>query len=84
VRIGRLARVVVAVLTHPTLWAVAVRTWWRTTPPRWWASAPFLPVPSREYLRFRLVTQYGRNDADISPDDVLNYLAWCRRQTRAA
>jgi hypothetical protein len=83
VRVGRIVRVILAVLAHPTLWGVALRTWWRTTPRRWWARAPFLPVPSGEYLRFRLLTQYGRKDADISPDDVVNYLAWCRRQARA-
>jgi hypothetical protein len=76
--------VVVAVVLRPALWGVALRVWWRTTPTRWWARAPFLPVPSREYLRFRLVTQYGRNDAYIAPEDVLNYLAWCKRQARAA
>ena len=70
-------------MLRPTLWGVALRVWWRTTPTRWWARAPFLPLPSREYLRFRLVTQYGRNDADIVPEDVLNYLAWCKRQARA-
>ena len=77
-------RVFLAVLVRPTLWGVAMHTWWRTTPSRWWARAPHLPVPSRDYLRFRLVTQYGRNDADIVPGDVLNYLAWCKRQGRAA
>jgi hypothetical protein len=30
------------------------------------------------------MTQYGRNDADIVLVDVLNYLAWCKRQDRAA
>jgi hypothetical protein len=39
---------------------------------------PFLPVPSGEYLRFRLVTQYGDPDHRPEPDDVINYLAWCR------
>jgi hypothetical protein len=76
-------RVVLAVLARPSLWGVALRIWRRTTPSRWWANAPFLPLPSGGYLRFRLVTQYGRNDADIVPGDVLNYLAWCKRQDRA-
>ena len=77
-------RIVVAVLARPTLWGIALRTWWRTTPPRWWARTPFLPLPSRDYLDFRRVTQYGRKDADMTPNDVVNYLAWCKRQDRAA
>jgi hypothetical protein len=80
----RIVRLVLAVVARPGLWGVALRTWWRTTPRRWWATAPFLPVPSRDYLQFRMVTQYGRKDADIEPNDVLNYLAWCKRHDQAA
>ena len=69
-----------AVLAHPRLWPVAVRQWRRTTPSRWWRHRPFLPVPSGEYLRFRLLTQYGDPDARPSAADVVNYLAWCRSQ----
>ena len=36
--------------------------------------------PSREYLRFRLLTQYGDSDARARGADVVNYLAWCRTQ----
>lgn len=28
-------------------------------PNRWWARPPFLPVPPREFLLFRLHTMYG-------------------------
>lgn len=77
------ARVIAAVAAHPSLWWVALRTWWRTTPGDWYRTRPFLPVPDRDYLTFRLVTQYGRNDAPVEPEDVLNYLAWCQQQDRA-
>ena len=77
-------RTVVAVAGHPSLWWIALQTWRRTTPRGWWRRPPFLPVPSGGYLRFRLVTQYGRTDADIDPADVLNYLAWCKHQNHAA
>lgn len=71
--------VVGAVAAHPSLWATAARQWRRTTPRGWWRRRPFLPVPSGEYLRFRLVTQYGSYDHPVAADDVLNYLAWCKR-----
>ena len=32
----------------------------------------------REYLRFRLLTQYGDSERRASAADVVNYLAWCR------
>jgi hypothetical protein len=71
--------VVRAVATHPRLWRVMLRQWRRTVPAGWWRHRPFLPVPSRAYLEFRLVTQYGSNSHPPSPADVLNYLAWCRQ-----
>lgn len=71
--------VVRAVVVHPSLWATAVRQWKRTTPHGWWRRRPFLPVPSGGYLTFRLVTQYGADDHPVVVDDVLNYLAWCKR-----
>jgi hypothetical protein len=72
----------VAVARQPRLWRTAIAQWRRTTPSRWWRRRPFLPVPSGEYLRFRMVTQYGRADHPIVPDDVLNYLEWCRLQEK--
>ena len=74
--------VVLAVLAHPGLWATAVRQWRRTTPHGWWRRRPFLPVPTREYLQFRMVTQYGTVDHPMTAGDVLNYLTWCQDQER--
>lgn len=72
--------IVAAVARHPRLWPVAARQWRRTTPTGWWRRPPFLPVPSREYIRFRLLTQYGDSEARASSVDVVNYLTWCRSQ----
>jgi hypothetical protein len=74
--------VVAAVAGHPRLWGTAVRQWRRTTPHGWWRRRPFLPVPTRDYVQFRLVTQYGRVDHPIESADVLNYLTWCQDQDR--
>jgi hypothetical protein len=69
-----------AVALRPRLWPVALRQLRRTAPTGWWRRSPFLPLPPSEYLRFRLVTQYGRDDHAVDPNDVLDYLSWCRRQ----
>ena len=66
------------VLGHPSLWPTAVRQAIRLVPSRWWTRSPYLPVPSRAYLEFRLVTQYGDISHRPEPADVLNYLRWCR------
>ena len=78
------AHVVAAVVRRPRLWGAAARQWRRTTPRGWWRRRPFLPVPSGDYLHFRLVTQYGSADHRIETADVLNYLAWCRHHDQAA
>jgi hypothetical protein len=76
------AGVAVAVARAPGLWPTVVRQARRVAPPGWWRRAPFLPVPSGEYLRFRSVTQYGDPSHRLAPDDVLDYLRWCRRWDR--
>jgi hypothetical protein len=81
-RPGSVVRAGLAVGAHPSLWWTALRQWRRTTPHGWWQHRPFLPVPSREYLQFRMVTQYGRMDVPMAPEDVLNYLAWCKQQEK--
>jgi hypothetical protein len=51
-------------------WAMRMRGWWRT--------APFLPVPPPEYLRWRMLTAYGDEDALPSVREVLRYARWRR------
>ncbi|MGH9272791.1 MAG: hypothetical protein ACRDZ2_16150 [Ilumatobacteraceae bacterium] len=67
-----------AVAARPSLWPVALRQWRRLTPPGWWRRWPFLPAPSREYVRFRRLTQYGDSRTAVAGADVVNYLRWCR------
>jgi hypothetical protein len=67
-----------AVLRHPSLWPTAVGQLRRMTPPGWWRRPPFLPLPDREYLRFRLHTMYGDERVVPEPEDVIAYLRWCR------
>ncbi|MFV0315678.1 MAG: hypothetical protein ACK5O2_01790 [Microthrixaceae bacterium] len=72
-------RVVLAVAARPTLWPTATVMALRLAAPRWWRRAPFVPLPPTDYLRFRLVTNYGPRAP--SPRrvaaDVLTYLRWC-------
>jgi hypothetical protein len=72
-------RVVSAVAARPSLWPTAARQLRRTAAPGWHRRPPFLPLPSRDYLAFRLVTQYGDVHHRPDPHDVLNYLLWCRQ-----
>lgn len=67
-----------AVLVRPALWPTALRQLLRMRRRRWWARAPFLPLPGAGYLGFRLVTQYGDDNARPAGGDVVSYLRWCR------
>jgi hypothetical protein len=78
--------VVGALVVRPHLWWVAVRQFGRAVPRRWWTRFPFLPLPSVDYLRFRLKTAYGgdgsvmttgRPGEDLA-EDVVAWLEWCR------
>ncbi len=73
-----LAKGVAAVVVRPWLWGTAVVQAFRLARRGWWRRPPFLPLPDRDYLRFRLETQYGDPDHRVEPEDLLAYLRWCR------
>ncbi len=68
-----------AVLRRPDLWVAGIRQGRRLVPRGWWRRRPFLPVPAGEYVRFRMLTQYGAADARPAPADLVAYLEWCKR-----
>jgi hypothetical protein len=73
-------RVLVAVARRPSLWVTALVQAVRLAPRGWWRRWPFLPLPDRAYLRFRLETQYGgAGDHRAEPGDVITWLAWCKQ-----
>lgn len=68
-----------ALLRRPGLWPSALRL----VPHRWWRRWPPLPLPPRDYLRFRMETMYGSSSA-LDAHDLVRYLEWCRRVGRPA
>jgi len=78
-----LGRAFLAVLARPSLWAVAIAQLFRLAMPGWWRRWPPLPLPDRDYLRFRLQTAYGDPERAPEPTDVVSYLRWCRRHAEA-
>jgi hypothetical protein len=71
------------VVRHPRLWPTAIRQARRLSPAGWWRRPPFLPVPAKDYIEFRAITQYGETRRPPSTDDVVDYLAWCREWDRS-
>jgi hypothetical protein len=67
-------------LVHPRLAVDLLRLAWSFRARDWWRRAPFLPLPPREYMRWRMFTAYGDEDAIPPVTDVVNFARW-RRET---
>jgi hypothetical protein len=63
-------------IVRPALAAQLLRVAWRFRSRHWWRRAPFLPLPDREYLRWRMHTAYGDHDAVPPAADVIRYARW--------
>lgn len=63
-------------LRSPTLAVDLLRVLWNFRARRWYRRPPFLPLPPREYVRWRMHTAYGDDDAIPSADDVERYARW--------
>lgn len=75
------------VLARPRLWGPALAQARLLVPNRWWASAPFLPLPDRRWLAFRMTTAYGSPGLQVDADDLATWLEWTgtvRGVTRSA
>ena len=56
-----------------------LRVGWRFRQRGWYTRFPFLPLPAKPYVRWRMLTAYGRDDAVPPTDDVVRYARWATR-----
>ena len=73
-------RLAARAVVNPRLAADLVRTAWAFRRRRWWVRAPFLPLPDRTYLQWRMYTAYASEHAVPPVDDVIRFARW-RRET---
>jgi hypothetical protein len=52
---------------------------WRFRRRGWLTRFPFLPLPDREYVRWRMLTAYGDENAIPPVADVVRYARWAVR-----
>lgn len=69
-------------LRRPRMIPYLLRAAWAFRARHWYRRAPFLPLPSRSYLRWRMDTAYGDPDAVPSPEEMERYLVWTARMRR--
>jgi hypothetical protein len=48
----------------------------------WYATFPFLPLPPRSYMRWRMETAYGDAEAVPTLTELERYLTWTTRMRR--
>ena len=63
-------------IKSPPLAVDLLRVAWRFRSRHWHRRWPFLPLPNRDYVRWRMHTAYGDHDAVPSPEDVVRYARW--------
>lgn len=66
-------------VTRPRLLGALVRAAWRFRARGWWRRPPFLPLPPREYVEWRMHTAYGDRGREPSVAELFRYLRWANR-----
>lgn len=54
----------------------SLRAAWAMRAHRWWIRSPFLPIPDKEYLRWRRFTAYGDPSTAMDMKDLQAFLRW--------
>jgi hypothetical protein len=67
-------------LVRPALAADLLRVAWRFRSRGWYYRFPFLPLPDRTYVRWRMYTAYGDYDAIPAAEDVERYARWATEE----
>jgi hypothetical protein len=63
-------------LRDPRTASALVRVGWRFRARGWYRRFPFLPLPAKDYLRWRMYTAYGSDDTVPPAEDVIRYARW--------
>ncbi len=73
-------RLALKALVRPRLAVDLLRLAWSFRARDWYRRPPFLPLPPRDYMRWRMFTAYGDEQAIPPAQDVANFARW-RRET---
>jgi hypothetical protein len=71
-------RLALRAIVNPRLTLDLARLAWSFRARHWYRRPPFLPLPPRDYLRWRMATAYGDEDAVPPVADVVRFARWRR------
>ena len=81
---GRLSlRLFLRGLGEPRMAVDLITAAWAFRRRDWWKRPPFLPLPDQPYLRWRMYTAYGDEQAVPPVEDVIRFARWRRELLRA-
>lgn len=66
-------------LRDPRLALDLLRVTWRFRARDWYRRPPFLPLPDKAYMEWRMHTAYGDHHANPPSDDIERYARWTRK-----
>lgn len=73
------AKIAGMAIRRPRMIPYLIRAAWAFRARGWYRRPPFVPLPPKSYLRWRLETAYGDADAEPPIDDFERYLVWSAR-----
>jgi hypothetical protein len=79
---GLVLRLAIRAAVRPRLALALIGTAWAFRRRDWARTPPFLPIPSWEYLRWRMYTAYGDEEAVPPTEDVIRFAEWRRKLLR--
>ena len=71
-------------LKRPALLLPLLGAAWRFRARDWYRRAPFLPLPDRDYVTWRMHTAYGDEQAPPEAEGVQRYLGWAAWMRRTS
>src|SRR5438046_10214175 len=69
-------RLALRALVSPRLAVDLLRLTWSFRARDWYRRPPFLPIPPRDYMRWRMFTAYGDEAAVPRARDVVKFARW--------
>ena len=77
---GLVATLAWRAVRSPRTASALVRVGWRFRARGWYRRFPFLPLPAKDYMKWRMYTAYGNEDIVPPADDIVRYARWAVRE----